>query len=70
MTITNVLGSASWTHKHDGDNTLKFFKQYLLMLVWGQTGSIVVKSKRKFWNGDKQDIFFTRKIQIDRPSRN
>ena len=26
FTITNVAGSASWTHKHDGDNTLKFFK--------------------------------------------
>jgi hypothetical protein len=25
-TITNVAGSASGTHKHDGDNTIKYFK--------------------------------------------
>ena len=25
-TITNVAGSASGTHKHDGDNTSKYFK--------------------------------------------
>ncbi len=37
---------------------LSFSKQYLLMLVWGKTGGIVVKSKSNFWDGDKQDIFF------------
>ena len=47
-----------------------FSKQYLSMLIWGQTGGIVVKSKTMFWEGDKQDIFFTRKIQIDRSSWN
>ena len=26
MTITNVAGSASGTHKHDDDNTTKYFK--------------------------------------------
>ncbi len=66
----NVAGSASWTHKHDGDNTFKFFNIILWMLVRGQTGGIVVKSKRNFLEGDKQDIFFTRKIQIDWPSWN
>ena len=49
---------------------LSFSKQYLWMLVWGKTGGIVVKSKSNFWDGDKQDIFFTRKIQIDWPSWN
>ncbi len=37
---------------------------------WGQTGGIVVKSKRNVLEGDKQDSFFTRKIQIDRPKWN
>ncbi len=64
---TNVDGFAYWTHKHDGDKTLKFFKT---ILVWGKTGGIVVKSKSSFWDSNKQDIFFTRKIQIDRPSWN
>ncbi len=40
---------------------LSISKLYLSMLVWGQTGGIVVKSKRFFLEGDKQDSFFNKK---------
>ena len=53
----NVAGSASWTHKHDGDNTFKFFNIILWMLVRGQTGGIVVKSKRIFWRVTNKTYF-------------
>ncbi len=61
FSISNVAFAASWTHKHDGANTPKVIKIIIVMWVQGQTGnSSYVKAR-----GDKQDIFFTREIQID-----
>jgi len=57
FTITNVAFSASWTHKHDGDYMHRFFKTIFVDVGVGA-------NRQKYFNtrGDKQDIFFTRKI--------
>ena len=49
--IRNVAGSASWTHKHDGDNALKFIKIIFVDVGSGANWQYSSKKQEKFLGG-------------------
>jgi hypothetical protein len=68
-----VAGSASGTHKHDGDNTTECFKIISVDVVSGTMCEPPPKSTNR-WHGtielNTRVIIFTRKINIELPRQN
>ncbi len=68
-----VAGSASGTHKHDGDNTTECFKIICVDVVSGTMCELPSKSTKRQYGtiGLKTKvIIFTRKINIELPRWN